>query len=446
MNPRHVACVVCLLMLLPAGAAAQQPSGNGSTKGASGRAYKGLFGPILDPNAPQTLVLSASVFEGWDENPLSGDTSRPRPVASSLAGSGYYSGADAELQYDHTGDRLEASLSGGAAARYYPELSGTVPMYHDSAEVSTKLGQRMHVQLQQSFVYTPNFHLNAFPGMDDLDTTSTTLIANSELDQVRRMAYRNAGAVDVGYDLTQRTSLEFGYAIRYVDFVESAFSDFRDQLAFARYNDQLTAHATLHLGYGYRRAAQLAGGTPPTDVHNLDIGVDYSRALSLSRRTTLSFSTGSAIAGTDTGLPDSGPRARLHLTGSAQLTHDMGRTWTSEVDYQRAVRFTEGIADPLLVDAGTAMLNGYLSRRTDVTAQLLFAHAGLISAVHGGYTAGDASAQIRFALSRVFAVYARYGYARFTFSGAPLASLDAVPQFRRNGVRVGLQAAVPLIR
>jgi hypothetical protein len=76
----------------------------------------------------------------------------------------------------------------------------------------------------------------------------------------------------------------------------------------------------------------------PRVLHNVQAGINYGRPLSISRRTSFSFSTGSAIAvRDDLSNPDAAPATTARLTGNASLTHELGRTWTARATYRRGL-------------------------------------------------------------------------------------------------------------
>ena len=113
----------------------------------------------------------------------------------------------------------------------------------------------------------------------------------------------------------------------------------------------------LVLGYHYSQA-QYADGSAHQN-HLIDAGVNYNRALSFSRRTTLSFSTGTSrfAKPNPAGRCGSAPPAR---SGSS---HEIGRTWTATLSYDRGLRFTENWLEPLFTDSASAGLSGSMSRR-----------------------------------------------------------------------------------
>ena len=115
-----------------------------------------------------------------------------------------------------------------------------------------------------------------------------------------------------------------------------------------------------------------------TRTHNLNIGVDYRKPLSRSRRTFLRFRTGSVIAEeletgavigeqveTGAGIGDPVEGRRFEATGSASLVHQIGRTWSAQAQYRREVGYLEGFARPVLSDSANGTLGGLLTRRTD---------------------------------------------------------------------------------
>ena len=130
-------------------------------------------------------------------------------------------------------------------------------------------------------------------------------------------------------------------------------------------------------GYGYRQGRYGEGPDPRlVRNHTIDAGVDFSRSLSFSRRTTFSFSTGS------TAIRD-GSQTHFSLTGQAQLNRELGRSWRATVGYSRDVRFIEQFQEVLLSDGVNASVGGLINRR-----QSFYASAG-VSIGNVGFTAGQ---------------------------------------------------------
>jgi hypothetical protein len=434
---------------MPAEAFAQLTGSDSPPPASVRRPYRGLFGNSDDPNTPQSLVLSASLYGAHDDNVSAGlsgrETFDPR-----LQRSGEYYGATTALAYSLAKNVGRASFgvnSGvGASGYYYDERRSVVPHGQVSASASLPLGRRNTVHLNQQVAYTRYYRFLLFPsplGGDD----DGALAGDPDVELFARPAVRYGTSVGFSHSFGSRSSLSFTYNHHYVDYLEDEFAGWRSQGAGIHYDRRLTAHATLNLGYGYNVGSSIDGERRDREVHNLNVGLNYSRALSISRRTSISFSTGSAIlVRDDLNLPGTDPRANFRLLGNAQLTHELGRTWTAQAAYHRGLMFREGFDDPFLTDGVTAAVGGFVTRRLDLSVVGRWSLATLDRAGRNGHDSMAASAQARFALAQFVALFARYVYYEYEFdadvpldSGLPR-SLD------RRGVRVGITASLPLIR
>ena len=163
----------------------------------------------------------------------------------------------------------------------------------------------------------------------------------------------------------------------------------------------------FRLGYGFQDG--LFGEFPAmqtgAEVHNLDIGLDYNRALSFSRRTTLAFGTGSSIA-------QSHDRVRhFMLNAQASLTHEIRRTWTATLGYARGTQFVHGFNDVTVSDNVTAGLGGLLSTRVQLSTSAGYSTGQVGLGAHGPrFGSYTGSGELTVALSRVVGMYAQYMY------------------------------------
>ena len=85
----------------------------------------------------------------------------------------------------------------------------------------------------------------------------------------------------------------------------------------------------------------LYGPDEATRLHSFDVGIDFHKALSLSRRTTLSFGTGTTAFADVNGT-------HIYATGNATLTRELGRTWFATAAYNRDVSFLSTFREPVL--------------------------------------------------------------------------------------------------
>ena len=147
-----------------------------------------------------------------------------------------------------------------------------------------------------------------------------------------------------------------------------------------------------------------------TTAHNLDIGIDYRRPLSRTRRTFLSFNTGSTVAESEV----SG--RRVQAVGSASLVHYVRRTWTGLFEYRRRLHYVDGFDRPLFGDALTAGFSGLLSRSMELSARTGYT-AGTIglSTRAPRFESYTGSVRLRRALSRKLAGYVEGLFYHYSF-------------------------------
>ena len=260
-------------------------------------------------------------------------------------------------------------------------------------------------------------------------------------------SYRSSLSVGYGQSIGRRSTLTGSYAVGLAEYVGSDL-DYFSQGGGVAFEHPLTRNMSARLGYFYSLAdyAHTANYRPQA-IHHIDAGIDYGRALSISRRTHLSFSTGTALVATDpTPLDPTGRELNFRFIGDATLNHEFGRSWTAAASYLRSVDYHEGFADPFLSDGVAASLTGLLSRvlKFDGTVNYSFGIVGFNS--DNGFYAVSATAGLEYGLTRRLALYARYLYYAYDFDQG--ASLDPrlARALNRQGARVGLSASFPLVR
>jgi hypothetical protein len=244
-----------------------------------------------------------------------------------------------------------------------------------------------------------------------------------------------------------RASIDAYYSLSNVDYINDAFN-YKSQSAGLRYTQRLTRNMNARLGYGYTTAKYSQRVEfRPQEIHHIDAGIDYGRALSVSRRTRVSFSTGSAILSGNGETFDGAPTGfSFHLTGSADLTHEMGRTWKAQLAYRRGIDVHEGFAQPFLSNALNGGLSGLLSRRLafGASADYVSGDVGLQNGAH--YNSLSTTSVLEYALSSRFAVFARYVYYKYEFDRQVAVDPRLPGALDRQGVRVGLSTSIPVIR
>jgi len=363
--------------------------------------------------AEQSLIFNGSVGGGYDDNLLleqPGGITDPR-----LAKSGGLGLLNASLGYSLNKDRVLLGVSAGSSSRYFPgqelEFLGS---HYAGAGLTVQMGSRTTLTAQQSVTYQPYTFATMLPIFDapelgqlpnpalDFATGAESYFTlTSNLTFSRRLSPRTV--FSAGYDHQQSETA----------FINGRFSR-HGGTAGVRHT--LTQALGLRLGYGYQ-TSQYLNSTTKIDNHNIDVGVDYRKALSFSRRSTLSFSTGTAAV-------SDGSNTSYRAIGSATLDHELGRTWLATASFDRSVQFVDLVAAPVLQDSLGAGVGGLLHRRVQVRSGVR-ASIGTIGFGQGtnnnDFDTYLASAGLAFFVSRHVSMNLDYGFYRYRFDqGIPL--------------------------
>jgi opacity protein-like surface antigen len=178
-------------------------------------------------------------------------------------------------------------------------------------------------------------------------------------------------------------------------------------------------------------------GATRIQTRDLDIGLDYDRPISFSRRTTFSFSTGSSLT------PEGG-RTHYRVTGHAVLNHEIARTWTASLLYSRALQFVEAFPQPYFSDSISARVGGNASRRVDLAFSGAYA-VGEMSGAAGGGTLGTytGTGGLTIAVNRHVALAADYLYYHYRL-GQQTVSAVIPNRLDRQTIRIGLKLWFPV--
>jgi hypothetical protein len=423
--------IVCAAMFTFARpAAAQTPAGE--------RPYRGLFGGGAQLRETP-LTITIAVGSGYDTNvlldPTGSGTGVVDPRVSRSAGFG---SLNAGLDYSRTTDRVALAVSAGTATRYHPASSEFIGTHHGSVGASYRFSRTTVLNASQSVSYQPFLTIDVFPqlGESDLGLQEPTTHDRGTL-RVDYLTYQSV--IGARRQVSRRGSLVVGYNFQLSDFT-ALDSDFTAHGTWGRYLYALGRGVALRLGYGYRAAhsPQLGEGRHVAS-HDIDTGIDYSRALSLSRRTTLSFSSGLSV------LSDT-VRTYYNVIGNARLNHQMGRTWNADIAYNRSVGFLAAFAEPVFGDSITIGLTGMPGRRLQFRSRVgaSLGDLGVASAGAGGFDSYVASSGLDVALTRHLALGVDYSYYRYTFESGAVLPLGLPSDIDRQSVQAYLSVWLPI--
>ncbi len=402
------------------------------------RPYRGLFGGGVG-DAEQTLSLNVSLGGGYDDNIFAGQGQSGLGRGSQVARPGTFGSLSGSLAYSYNTPRLSASLSTATSVRYAPAASSNAyGGYSGAAAMSMPLWRGAGLSASQSVGYQPYFSLQLIPVFATGDLVQAT-VESFDLAATNETYLSYMTAVGLSQRLSRRGSLGLAFNQRISDF-SSNRPNYTSRGASAQYSVGIAKGLGAHVGYGYRVAET---GTVPAptrlEAHNINVGIDFNRALSFSRRTTLTFGTGTAAVVQQ-------KRTRYRLTGNAELVYELARTWSTGVAYDRSVRFVENFADPIFSDGASAFLGGLVNRRLEFTSR-----AGVSFGQIGGTVRGKnvktylGTAGLTYGLTRNVGLGVNYSYYRYAFGQSAVLPAGYDRKLDRQGVRAYITLWAPLV-
>jgi hypothetical protein len=404
------------------------------------RPYRGLFGGGAPAGAGQSLVFNGAVGVGFDDNVLAGagglgagGGSNPTRAVSGKLGT-----LSASLSYSANLGRFALGASVGSSSRYYPDNGGELMSAQNAGlGVRTQVGQRANVGFSVSASYMPFTFASALPV---LDTPGLGLFEPPPLSlvTVRQEFLAYTGRADIEYQFSQRLSGNAGYSYgsRSTSLYDMPFAR-RATNGGLRYR----LGQGLGLSLGYNRV-EGRYGAPGANANQDSVtgGLDFSRALSFSRRTTVSFSTGSSAVRNES-------RSRFRLIGTASLAHEVGRTWMASANYTRNVGFLEVLLEPVFQDSFGVGFGGLVNRRVQVQTSV----RGSIGQV-GLRTTGNsfntyvATAGASVALTQFMNFGINYSYFQYKFDESTALPTGIPSEIGRQSIQATVSFWAPLLR
>ena len=455
-------CIAAVGFAAPAVVSAQSKTASAEPANVR-RPFRGIFGAPPDPDSPQSLTLTGSVFGAYDDNLLAAVSDRTvrNPF---LQKSGPYVGTEAGMNYtaEKTGERLTLGVLSAGQVRYNrrtgdKNTSDTTGDAFADVHADWHMTRSTTLLLRETASYSPRYNFSLTPLTGEDLAGDIASLDDPAYDLFNLRAIRAASTVFLQQDIAKDTTVAVGYIFRAVQVLDnssvrgSQFHDYRTNVGSFQINhtNRVSRYAEAVLGYDLRVSDRNSLTGDPAVLHRINAGVNYSRPLSFSRRTTVSFGTGSAIIPPGQ-RPDgtSDPNTRYRLTGNASIVHEMGRTWTAQLAYNRGVRARDGFGELYFNDDLYANLEGLFTRRLSWTTTGRWSVSALNGSVPGrnGHHGQSASSQATFALNRIFGIYARYIYYSYRFDEAVTLDPRLPRDLQRNGVRVGLTTSIPLFR
>jgi hypothetical protein len=376
----------------------------------------------------QTMTLTVGLSGGSSEERGDVDPSQtPGPVTD----------ADATLTYHHRGKRTTFDLSGQSVVR--GTQTDVTPMRQQGTFDFAATGTRQQFHATQSASYAPSYQFGAMPG-PALTPEADTAQAHGDFANADVNALTSSTGLGWNRMLGSRFALTASYNLRRTMFDQShADLDMTSQDAGAGLSRRMTRYVSLHGAYTYRVADSPSMGGR-VRVNDIDAGVDFSRPLTVSKRTTLSFATGSSM------VPDVQGMA-FRVTGNAALNRLFGRTWNLRLGVNRAVRLVEGFTEPLMENSIATALAGNLLRHVSwsTSGSLSTGTVGLEQRTQNSYSNWTAASGLNFELGRHALFNVHYFIANDQFDRGVALPPGVVNERLRQGVRAGFTLRAPFM-
>lgn len=402
------------------------------------RAYKGLFGPAVRQSSDRSQALDAfaQVDFGHDENIRPGRGTPESDPRYRLSGN--YLGTSLRVSYDRRTPRFDMSTYGAGQFRRYQTSSpfGT----HDlraGVGIRADVARYTSLTLDQVATFAPYFQLDLIPGLfapgpgegpemgiDFAVAATETVRVNSRVALTQRFG--------------QRATLQASGSYTSVQYDEAQRTDTTTSSAGAMYRHDVTRYSALRLGY--RHIVSEYQGGPRLEREDIQVGLDYRRALSFSRRTSVNFSSGSTY------LRNTSGTGRFRLLGNVALQHDMGRSWSAVLNYARNIAFIEGYGEPVSYDSLRGQVSGYLSRRSLFSTSLGYSNGAQARVSSRRYRVLLGDVMYQFAISSTIAAYTQYVQYHYDYDAGFLPGSLPGSRLNRHSVRTGLSVWLPLLR
>ncbi len=399
------------------------------------RPSRALFGSSA--TGPTSQALTAGAGFGFGATKVSFDGA-PADTAAPVWSA--FNGGSANVSYllDRVHFGINASL--GVTGRRI-EGGRTIAATDGTAEFvwSAPLSKRTSFGGALSESYRPVSVMTLFPSVFQTDASGLPLDYQLTAD-IDHYAVGMA-TVTLSHALTRKSTVS---AI--AEFTEAPASTTRPEqrtvAGGASYDYSLMRGVSFRLGYVTRVGDYTSNGrdTPlRSRTDSIDAGINYGRAISLSRRARLTLATGT------TAISD-GRSRRFDVTGNANLSYEIGRTWSAALVYDRRAGFVETLSAPSSSDNVTGALNGLFTRRISLDVDAGAARGQVGVTAGNTYWVYRGAMDVGFAFSRLLSVHVGYLAYRYRFDDTEFLPATTLPRVTGRTIQASLQFSAAIFQ
>ncbi len=376
------------------------------------------------------------------------DAEQPAEVVADLPqlASSIYADIHGVLRYTpNTAGGLTFGLTLSSAVRRFDSSSEFMIIGHSAgATLGWAPSARTRLVSTGSFSYVPSYSINATPLADAITAgpTAGTLPANAlDYSLTKRTLYGAYGGLSLNQKLTRRLDLTMSYTGTQQAFALPEDPSYLSHSGSGRLTYALTRGLAVRAGFGRRLASyDTATGTEQVAIDDIDVGLNFTEAVGLTRTTRFAFTTGSSLRSGE------GER-RAALIGTATLSQELGRRGQIALSYSRGSELVPGFSRPVFADSLS------LSSAVRVAGELQASVVSVASLGEVGRSrTGDnrvqsmsAAARLTYPLWRAVQTYGEYLVYR-GYIDRDVSLLATVPRDSlSHTVRVGVVLSVPLV-
>ena len=403
----------------------------------SERPYRGLFAGDVG-ETEQLLTATGSLGTGWDTN-LAADALNRNVVSSDVNREfrGGVSTASGTLSYSLNRSAVAFGATAGTTGRFYPSVEDQF-IRRDYASIGSSAVLGAGFSVQAGAGYQP-YSLRSMMPTFFQPRLGDPLIVDEDFPSSLDHYFGYSAGAAYTRNLTQRQIFNASYGYRGRGRAGGT-DTFGSQAARADLTHLMSRDLGLRFGYGYTQGR--FGGDRRFGTHVIDVGVDYSHALSFSRRTTVSFGTGSNAM-----RRSRNEVLRFRVNGNVRLNHEIGRTWMANLTYNRGLQFMETWPEPVYSDSAVAGLGGEISRRVQFQAAARWLRGrSYFETDRDRLESYGGSATLSVAITRHINSGVSYGYYHHRFQNL-IAPVPGFPgELERQSARAFVSVWVPLFQ
>ena len=395
--------------------------------------------------ATRSDVASADKLNFMFKLAAGADSAMPPDVASrlnrGLESGGLSTMLEASSEYQHTGRRVSLAGTASTAFKHYRSLDRIDALGHSAGVGATVRLPNVTLRLDQAAAYSPSYLYQLFPTAGS-PALGASIPAHPDYQIVDQPSYSYTTNTALTFGSPRATQLTVSGSFNRTDFEQQqlARQDLEYYQGGVEVSRRITSSGSFRAGYDYR-SSQF--GSLPSQEHGLMFGVEYSPALSRTRRATFRLD----VRPTQLDVPASAANSitadpvdqhLYRLSGEASVSYPFRLNWQTTARYRRSVEYLSVFGQPVLSDGGRVELTGLLARRIDLSAS-----AGYVDAVSALNTASTlvtytGQVAIRYALKRSLALSSEYLYYYYDLREQAALTSQLPPRFEQHGVRVGV--------